>query len=109
VLNQIDPGFIRVRTLTPQPGTPVYQWWMEGSFQMPGPETILREQRALIKDLEVTSQYLSDHVSNYAPINGNLPDDKAGMLSMIDEALEKLSSDDSFKRDLDKMRYLQRL
>lgn len=109
VLNQIDPDFIRVRTLTPQPGTPVYQWWMEGSFEMPGPETILREQRTLIKDLEVTSQYLSDHVSNYAPINGNLPDDKASMLSMIDEALEKLSSDDAFKGDLEKMRYSRRL
>jgi radical SAM superfamily enzyme YgiQ (UPF0313 family) len=109
VLNEIDPDFIRVRTLTPQPGTLVYQWWMEGSFEMSGPETILEEQRALVKDLTVTSQYLSDHVSNYAPINGNLPHDKASMLSMIDEALEKLRNDDGFKGDLEKMRYLRRL
>ena len=109
VLNQINPDFIRVRTLTPQPGTPVFQWWNEGSFQMPSPETILKEQKALIEGLSVTSEYLSDHVSNYAPINGSLPAEKAGMLSMIDTALEKLSEDTDLKADLESMRYLRRL
>lgn len=109
VLNQINPDFIRVRTLTPQPGTPVFKWWKEGSFQMPSPETILKEQKALIEGLSVTSEYLSDHVSNYAPINGRLPAEKAVMLSMIDTALEKLSEDADLKADLESMRYLRRL
>lgn len=109
VLNEIDPDFVRVRTLVPVPGTPVFQWWTEGSFEMPGPETILREQRTLIEDLSVTSQYLSDHVSNYAPIHGNLPADKTRMLSMIDTALEKLSKDEAFRAELENMRYLRRL
>jgi radical SAM superfamily enzyme len=109
VLNQINPDFIRVRTLTPQPGTPVFQWWSEGSFQMSTPETILKEQRALIDGLSVTSQYLSDHVSNYAPIDGNLPADKTRMLSLIDRALVKLSEDLDFRADLEGMRYLRRL
>lgn len=109
VLNKINPDFIRVRTLTPQPGTPVFQWWNEGSFQMPGPETMLKEQKALIEGLTGTSQYLSDHVSNYAPINGDLPADKAKMLSVIDATLEKLSKDEAFKADLEGMRYLRNL
>ena len=109
VLNEINPDFIRVRTLTPQPGTLVFQWWDEGSFQMPSPETILKEQRSLIDGLSVTSQYLSDHVSNYAPVDGNLPADKAKMLSVIDTALEKLSEDMAYKGDLEAMRYLQSL
>lgn len=109
VLNRIDPDFIRVRTLVPQPGTLVYHWWREGSFEMPGPETILREQKALIEDLSVASQYLSDHISNYAPINGNLPADKTAMLSTIDEALEKLSKDHVFRADLERMPHLRRL
>jgi coproporphyrinogen III oxidase-like Fe-S oxidoreductase len=109
VVNRINPEFIRVRTLTPQPGTPVFQWWGEGSFQMPTPETILREQRTLIDGLSVTSQYLSDHVSNYAPIHGNLPTDKTKMLSLIDKALVKLSEDMDFRADLEGMRYLRRL
>jgi len=109
VLNQINPDFIRIRTLTPQPGTPVFQWWNEGSFQMPNPETILKEQKKLIEGLSVTSEYLSDHVSNYAGINGNLPEDKAKMLSLIDTTLEKLSEDKDFRADLENMRYLRRL
>jgi radical SAM superfamily enzyme YgiQ (UPF0313 family) len=109
VLNQINPDFIRVRTLTPQPGTPVFQWWNEGSFQMPSPETILKEQKALIEALAVTSEYLSDHVSNYAPINGSLPTEKAEMLSMIDTAPEKLLEDMNLRADLESMRYLRRL
>jgi radical SAM superfamily enzyme YgiQ (UPF0313 family) len=109
VLNQIDPDFIRVRTLVPQPGTPVFEWWGKGTFQMPNPETILREQRAMIEDLTVTSAYLSDHVSNYASINGSLPDDKTRMLSHIDAALERLIQDAAYKADLEGMRYLRRL
>jgi radical SAM superfamily enzyme YgiQ (UPF0313 family) len=109
VLNQIDPDFIRVRTLVPQPGTPVYQWWKEGRFEMPAPETILKEQRTLIQDLRTTSHYLSDHVSNYAPINGRLPEDKTAMLSMIDETIDRLSRDDDFRADLENMQYLRSL
>ncbi|NVL90782.1 MAG: radical SAM protein [Desulfobacterales bacterium] len=109
VLNQINPDFIRIRTLVPQPGTPVFQWWNEGSFQMPAPETILKEQRKLIEGLSVTSKYLSDHVSNYAGINGNLPEDKAKMLSLIDTTLDKLSKDEDLRADLENMRYLRRL
>ena len=109
VLNQINPDFVRVRTLTPQPGTPVFEWWEQGSFEMAAPETILREQRAMIEDLTVTSAYLSDHVSNYAPINGGLPDDKNRMLSQIDTVLERVTQDADYRADLEEMRYLRRL
>ena len=109
VLNRIDPDFVRVRTLVPQPGTLVDRWWREGHFEMPSPETVLREQRALIQDLSIRSQYLSDHVSNYAAINGNLPDDKAKMLAMIDEALELLARDNDFRAELENMHHLRRL
>jgi radical SAM superfamily enzyme YgiQ (UPF0313 family) len=109
VLNQINPDFIRVRTLTPQPDTPVFEWWEEGGFEMPSPETILKEQRAMIEGLSVTSEYLSDHVSNYASIDGSLPGDKTKMLSQVDAALERLSDDTGYKADLAGMRYLRRL
>jgi radical SAM superfamily enzyme YgiQ (UPF0313 family) len=109
VLNEIDPDFIRLRTLTPQPGTPVYQWWREGIFEMPDPETILKEQRAMIKQLSVTSRYLSDHVSNYAPIDGCLPGDKMQMLSMIEETLERLSNDPTFRDNLATKPHLRQL
>ncbi len=109
IINRIGPDFIRVRTLTPQPGTPVYQWWRQGSFEMPGAETILREQKILIEGLSVKSQYLSDHVSNYAPIDGHLPADKTRMLSLLDKTLDKLSKDETFRARVEQMPYLRRL
>jgi radical SAM superfamily enzyme YgiQ (UPF0313 family) len=109
VINEINPHFIRIRTLTPQPGTPVFDWWQEGAFEMPTPETILLEQRMLVEGLSVTSKYLSDHVSNYAPIDGDLPQDKNRMISVIDTALEQLREDGDYRAKLENMRYLQRL
>ena len=109
VINEINPHFIRLRTLTPQPGTPVYEWLEKGSFQMAGPETVLKEQRALIEGLSVTSWYLSDHVSNYAPIDGRLPDDKQEMIARVDKALAQLEEDQEYRARLESMKYLRRL
>jgi radical SAM superfamily enzyme YgiQ (UPF0313 family) len=98
VLNRIDPHFIRVRTVVPQPGCSLYEEIKSGAFRKAEHETILREQRSLIERLEVTSTYLSDHLSNYIPVNGKLPEDKQAMLRVIDEALVLLSEDDSVRK-----------
>jgi hypothetical protein len=63
----------------------------------------------VIEDLTVTSAYLSDHVSNYATIDGRLPDDKTKMLSQIDAALERLVQDTAYRANLEGMRHLRRL
>jgi len=109
VINRMAPDFIRVRTLTPQPGTRVYRWCEDGSFKMQNPEGILKEQRRLIENLNLDCEYLSDHVSNYAPVNGMLPGDKPAMLAMIDNTLERLTTDHEFKCALEKMPFLRRL
>ncbi len=55
VLNQIDPHFIRVRTLIPQPDSPLYDASSQGRFPLTSPETILKETDSL---LERTSGHL---------------------------------------------------
>ena len=87
VLNRIDPHFIRVRTFIPQPGCTLYTEIKAETFRKAGHETILKEQRKLVEALDVTSTYLSDHLSNYIPVNGKLPGDRQRMLEVIDEAL----------------------
>ncbi len=93
VLNAIDPDFIRVRTLMVLPGTPLEEKVNSGEFRLSSTEEILREERHLIERLEVHSQFVSDHVSNYLPVNGQLPDDKERMLESLDQIL--LMPDDS--------------
>jgi radical SAM superfamily enzyme YgiQ (UPF0313 family) len=109
VLNQVDPHFIRIRTFVPTPYSPLWDSVQNGSFQPASAETILREQRRLVESLNVTSQYLSDHISNYVPVYGKLPDDKSSMLQTIDKALDYLQTDPRYHEVLEQKRYLTRL
>jgi len=109
VLSRINPHFIRVRTVVPQPGCSLYGQIKAGTFRKAEHETILKEQRSLIENLEVTSTYLSDHLSNYIAVDGKLPEDKQAMLSVIDEALALLSASDSVRKRFMRKDALQRL
>jgi radical SAM superfamily enzyme YgiQ (UPF0313 family) len=106
VLNQIDPHYIRVRTLIPQPNSALYDAMAEGQFQLTSPETILRETRLLLEELQVHSQFLSDHVSNLLPLDGKLPEGKDRMIQMIDDALRRLRDDAQLKREMESRRHL---
>jgi radical SAM superfamily enzyme YgiQ (UPF0313 family) len=93
VLNRIDPHFIRVRNLIPQPGSPIFEMRQRGEFTVPPPDIILKEERKIIEDLEVTSEFLSDHISNYLPLDGQMPQDKATLLGILDREIANLQAD----------------
>ncbi len=86
-LNAIDPDFIRARTLMVLPGTPLYEKMRQGEFKLLSPEGILQEEKMLIQNLEVNSEFVSDHVSNYLTIDGKLPKAKKEMLELLDSVL----------------------
>lgn len=109
VLNRIDPAFIRIRTYVPTPYSVLWEKVESGEFKPAAPETILREQGLLIERLAVSSKYLSDHVSNYAPVNGKLPEDKDQMLATVRQALADLENDAGYRRRLERIRRLTRL
>ena len=109
VLSGIDPDFIRVRTFVPQPDSQLYDAMLDGRFTSPSPETILKETRLLLQELRVTSQFLSDHVSNLLPLHGKLPEEKERMIQMIDKALEDLAGDSGLRDELEMRRHLTNL
>ncbi len=109
VLNQIDPDFIRVRTFIPQPDSILYDAMLAGRFRVPSPETILKETRLLLEKLEVTSQFLSDHISNLLPLHGKLPEEKEGMLKMVDDALRRFKEDARMREEMEMRRHLTNL
>lgn len=89
VLNAIRPEFIRLRTFIPMAGTPLYEQWQAGTFGLLTPHEALRETALFVEALEAPgSQLYSDHGSNYAYINGPMPDSKAGMLHTIEQLLQ---------------------
>jgi radical SAM superfamily enzyme YgiQ (UPF0313 family) len=99
VLNKIDPHFIRVRSLVPQPGSLLYDMTDRGEFSLPTPDWILKEEKRIIEGLDVTSEFLSDHISNYLPLNGQMPHDKAALIRSLDRELENLCKDPSLVTD----------
>lgn len=109
VLNQIDPHFIRVRTFIPQPGSCLCDAMTAGRFQLPTPETILKETKLLLEGLQVTSEFLSDHVSNLLPLHGKLPGEKERMVQMIDDALNRLNGDIGLREEMESRRHLTSL
>ena len=89
VLNQITPEFIRLRTFIPMEGTPLYDEWQAGKFVLLTPHEALRETALFIEALHSPGSLLySDHGSNYAYVNGRIPEAKPAMLSTIEELLQ---------------------
>ncbi|MEW6745684.1 MAG: radical SAM protein [Planctomycetota bacterium] len=88
VLNAIAPHYVRLRTLIPVPGTPLFTEIAEGRFELPGPRECLRELRFLVADLACETRLLSDHISNFVKLNGCLPRAKEKLVQQLDACLE---------------------
>lgn len=87
-LSAFSPDFIRLRTFTPMPGTPLFEDYQNGIFQLLSPHEALREVRLLVENLNCdNSQVFSDHINNYWNVQGIIPGDRDKMLADIDKAL----------------------
>jgi len=84
VLNQINPDFIRVRTLTIKAGMPLYDEVKNGNFIRQTDEEIIEGEKLLIENLDCQSNFISDHITNLLQeIEGKLPEDKDRMLATV--------------------------
>ena len=90
VVSAMDPEYLSLLTLMLVPGSELYNQWQSGSFALPEPEGLLHELRQVIAHLEGLSRciFRTNHASNYLPIGGRLPRDKAAMLTALDAVLE---------------------
>ncbi|TET26202.1 MAG: radical SAM protein, partial [Dehalococcoidia bacterium] len=64
VLNEIDPDFIRVRTLAINSRMPLHSEVKNGNFIRQTDEEIVAEEKLLIENLDCRSNYVSDHITN---------------------------------------------
>jgi histone acetyltransferase (RNA polymerase elongator complex component) len=100
VLNEINPAFIRLRTLTIQPRMLLYQDVVSGAFVRLSDEEIVAEIKLMIENLDCHSHVVSDHMMNLLPeVEGKLHEDKAKILAVI-ERFQALSSEE---RDIFKL------
>jgi biotin synthase-like enzyme len=88
VLNEINPDFIRLRSLVMREDLLLNKKLQDGEFELPTEDRVVEEIRELIERMEVSSYLKSDHIANLlSEIEGQLPQDKEKMLTIIDKYL----------------------
>jgi radical SAM superfamily enzyme len=85
VLNQINPHFIRLRSLRVPNRVPLHALLEDGTFHMLTDDEQAEEIRLFIEHLDgITSTVTSDHIMNLLEeVSGTLPQDKQNMLDVI--------------------------
>jgi hypothetical protein len=99
-LNQINPHFIRLRTLAIPNDVELFGDWSEGSFEKQGDIEITKEILLFIKELSgITSIIKSDHILNlFQELEGKMPDDKDNMVNLLENFLSLSSYDQMMYR-----------
>ena len=89
VVSQMDPDYFSMLTLMLVPGTQLHQQWKLGAFQLLEAEQMLAELRHVIENLDglTCCVFRTNHASNYLPLRGTLPRDKAHLLATLDAAM----------------------
>jgi radical SAM superfamily enzyme YgiQ (UPF0313 family) len=89
VLSQINPDFIRVRTLRVLKTMPLHEKIAREEFVLMSDEEVVLEEKLLIEHLNgISSRFVSDHILNLLEeVEGKLPEGKEKMLAVIAQYL----------------------
>ena len=89
VLNQINPDFIRLRTLYVRADMPLYKKVESGEFVLLTDDQVVQEIKLFLENLEgIQSTVVSDHILNLLEeVQGQLPTAKEKMINLIDQYL----------------------
>lgn len=88
LVTRMDPEFFSALTVTIVPDTPLDRLARKGRFEVPPPEGLLCELRTMVDEARPTNAvFRTNHASNYLPLAGRLPHDRARIVATIDAAL----------------------
>lgn len=109
VINRGSPDFIRLRTLYPLMGTPLYYRISKGLFHEISPLERLEETHSLVEGIEVETSLYSDHVTNvlrtsshiiYQGVDGRLPLHREELLEELDRGIELLKENPLLEEEI---------
>lgn len=88
-MNQINPDFIRIRTLAIPESTELFKDCQSGAFSRISDVQAAEELLLFLENLDgITSTVKSDHILNlFQEVEGCLPDDKERMMAPIQKFL----------------------
>ena len=85
----MDPQFLAALTLTVVPGTPQARMEAKGRFVLPDVPDLLRELRTFVAEAAPSDAlFRTNHASNYLPLAGRLPRDRARIVAVLDDAID---------------------
>ncbi len=88
VLSEMDPPYVGALTTTVVPKTPLATIQAAGDFELPSKFEVLHELRTILAESEFSAcRFSANHASNYLPLRGDLPTDKAALLYALDEVI----------------------
>jgi radical SAM superfamily enzyme YgiQ (UPF0313 family) len=90
VLNEINPDFIRIRSLVPRQGSPLHERVQTGEFELLSEDEVISEIGLFVENLKCSSYLASDQMCNLLwEIEGQLPKDKPTIIKIINNYLQK--------------------
>ncbi|MHC4779839.1 MAG: radical SAM protein [Planctomycetota bacterium] len=88
VLNEIEPDFVRFRTLAVVESADLAEAVEKGNLEVLGDVDIVKEIRNLVRSIEVPTRLESDHILNLLQdVRGDLPEERDTVLGVIDDFL----------------------
>ena len=88
LVTKMDPAFFSALTVTVVEGTPLHQLAKKGRFAVPPIPSLLGELRTMVDEARPTDAvFRTNHASNYLPLGGRLPRDRARIIEVIDAAV----------------------
>jgi radical SAM superfamily enzyme YgiQ (UPF0313 family) len=88
LVTKMDPAFFSALTVTIVTGTPLDRLAKKGRFVVPPVPSLLGELRTMVDEARPSDAvFRTNHASNYLPLGGRLPRDRARIVEVIDAAL----------------------
>lgn len=88
LVTAMDPDYLAALTTTVVPGTPLAKLARSDRFALPDVARMFGELRTIVDRARPTrAVFRTNHASNYLPLAGTLPDDRAAIVAAIDAAL----------------------
>jgi radical SAM superfamily enzyme YgiQ (UPF0313 family) len=89
LVTAMDPEYFAALTTSIIPTTPLYRMQEKGKFELPSVEQMLGELRTMIDSARPRDAvFRTNHASNYLPLAGRIPRDRAKLVATIDSALQ---------------------
>jgi len=89
ITNEMKPKYLAALTVTPVPGTVLFNRMQKGEFHLLDPFETLEEMKIIFENITIDDlKFVGVHASNYLPVNGTLQRDKQKMLDTVNRVLE---------------------